>query len=59
MFVEQRLVLLGAKTFGPVEDVVEDGQLGLHQRVQLRFQQLHNVLQLFDDAPIESDAQLI
>ena len=47
------------KTFGSVDDVDDDGRLGLHQRVQLRFQQLHNVLQLFDDAPIEPDVKLI
>ena len=44
--------------FRPVEDVHNDGRLGLNQRMQLRFQQNYNVLQSFDDAPIEPDAQL-
>ena len=42
-----------------IEDVDDDGRLGWNQRVQLHFQHHHNVGQLFDDAPIEPDAQLI
>ena len=39
-------------TFGLVEDVDDDGRLGLHRQVQLCFQQHHNVVQPFDDALI-------
>ena len=34
---------------GSVQDVDEHGQLGLHERLQLVFEQLHDVLQTVDD----------